>query len=333
MAPLDQQEPHTSPIPAGTLREKAKQAVLAALAYTFGALFLVLALAALIDSPLAALCMAGVGAVVFPPLARRIRARLGSGFTVRARTATALTLIVGFTVAAGTSDEAEPAESRVQDVERMQEEFEERRGELIATLRSHLVAGNYHAALGATNRFASADDAEFQALRDSATTLYQTAEAERRYAHLVEHVKTLPASDLEGNFRAYEELAGLRPDNTLYRERLATYAARKERAAKEASAEAAARAERLAYFGEKPVGSAWDGSYRVVKDYLKSAARDPDSVEIDSCTGVLEAQEGWVVGCDWRARNGFGGMNRESNWFVVRQGRVVEMKSAGAYRQ
>ena len=88
---------------------------------------------------------------------------------------------------------------------------------------------------------------------------------------------------------------------------------------------------RLANFGKQPVQSAWDGSYYVVENYLKRVAKDPDSVKIASCTKVMRNKDGWLVGCTWRARNGFGGMNAETNWFTIRNDSVVRMDKASAY--
>jgi len=95
----------------------------------------------------------------------------------------------------------------------------------------------------------------------------------------------------------------------------------------------AATAERRRRFGAPPQASAWDGTYREVKNYLRRMANDPESIEIDACTSVyFDSDEGWVVGCDYRGRNAFGGMIRQSNWFVIQNGTVVTMKEAGAYR-
>lgn len=94
---------------------------------------------------------------------------------------------------------------------------------------------------------------------------------------------------------------------------------------------AAARAERVRRFGEKPTQSAWDGSYMEVQFYLEDRAKDPGSVEIHRCTEVYHSESGWLVGCDWGARNGFGGMAREYNWFTIRHERVVAIHPPEQY--
>lgn len=100
---------------------------------------------------------------------------------------------------------------------------------------------------------------------------------------------------------------------------------------KELTAEEKAKAARVKKFGAMPEQSGWDGSYRVVNDYLKQVAKDPDSIEIEGCTAVSYADEGWLIGCDWRAKNSFGGYVRDYNWFVVRNRQVINMKPGTAY--
>lgn len=101
---------------------------------------------------------------------------------------------------------------------------------------------------------------------------------------------------------------------------------------KKTAAEVEAEA-RVAKFGAPPTASAWDGHYIEVETYLEGIARDPDSVEFDGCTKVYHTPDGWLVGCNWRARNGFGGMNRQANWFTVRNERVVAMHDYSAFKE
>jgi hypothetical protein len=89
-----------------------------------------------------------------------------------------------------------------------------------------------------------------------------------------------------------------------------------------------------AKFGKKPEASGWDGSYSEVKRYLEAAANDPDSIKIENCTRVsIDEKAGWVIGCDYRGKNKFGAVVRNSNWFVVKNKVVVKMLPPGAYKQ
>ncbi len=77
--------------------------------------------------------------------------------------------------------------------------------------------------------------------------------------------------------------------------------------------------------------SAWDGSYLPVTNYLETIANDPDSIDIDACTKVYYTTEGWLVGCDYRGRNAFGGIVRQSNWFTVVHNQVSAMHETDKY--
>jgi len=88
-----------------------------------------------------------------------------------------------------------------------------------------------------------------------------------------------------------------------------------------------------AKFGAKPDQSGWDGSYREVKRYLKKAANDPGSIKIETCTPVsYDEKVGWLVGCDYRGKNAFGALVKNSNWFAIRNGTVIKVLPAGSYK-
>ena len=91
-------------------------------------------------------------------------------------------------------------------------------------------------------------------------------------------------------------------------------------------------AERIAKFGEPPKNSEWDGSVKCVKDYLESVAKDPDSLKYEKWSQVFSSDDGWLVQCDFRAKNSFGAYERYVKWFVIRNGFVVDAKDGNAYR-
>ena len=85
-------------------------------------------------------------------------------------------------------------------------------------------------------------------------------------------------------------------------------------------------------FGSTPIQSGWDGSYREVEAFLKARANDPGSLKFEGCTGVsVDQKKGWVVGCDYRGKNAFGGLVLNSNWFVIKNGKVVSALPRTAY--
>ena len=83
--------------------------------------------------------------------------------------------------------------------------------------------------------------------------------------------------------------------------------------------------------GDEPVTNILDGSYSAVKTYLKDTLNDPDSLKFYNSTKPHFTGDGWVVGCDYGAKNDFGGMVRVQHWFVIQGGRVVAEKEMYQY--
>jgi len=152
----------------------------------------------------------------------------------------------------------------------------------------------------------------------------EAAQRKKQEAELLAKVKALPASPAVANRDAYAELCKLVPGNKLYQEKFALY----DRLTKK---EEQQFQERLERFGAVPIYNGWDGSYYEVKFYLKQVANDPDSIKLDGCSKVYGSDSGWLVACNYLGRNAFGGMIRKSNWFTIRNGRVVNMEPASAH--
>lgn len=90
---------------------------------------------------------------------------------------------------------------------------------------------------------------------------------------------------------------------------------------------------RIAMHGEPPENSAWDGSVRCVKRYLEKIVKDPDSLKFGDWGKVMyNDKDGWLVWCEYRAKNSFGGYVRRKKWFVIQNNRVIAMKDLGAYK-
>ncbi len=90
-------------------------------------------------------------------------------------------------------------------------------------------------------------------------------------------------------------------------------------------------AEREAKYGKAPY-KGFNGSVRIVKNYLRTIAKDPDGLEYDKWSSVYyNEDDGWIVYCVFRGKNSFGGYDKTANWFVIQHGQVVDMKEADAY--
>lgn len=105
-------------------------------------------------------------------------------------------------------------------------------------------------------------------------------------------LKTVPASDYDENLKWYQELAKISPENEEYGSKIAHYEAGKK------------RKERI-----EQCFSAWDGSHSGVVGVLMAGLRDPDSYEHISTFYGDDGENHIRVRMNYRARNGFGGMN------------------------
>ncbi|MEI7638499.1 MAG: zinc-ribbon domain-containing protein [Syntrophus sp. (in: bacteria)] len=139
------------------------------------------------------------------------------------------------------------------------------------------------------------------------------------------------------NLLTYKNLSDLEPDNKLYKNEYDFYKnkvdeRKKIEAEKKRLAEEKEK-KRLALFGPPPENSPWDGSVSCVKDYLRSVAKDPDSLVFEKWGKVAHNdKDGWLVWCDFRGKNSLGGFTRDVKWFVIRHNNVVAVKNFNAYQ-
>ncbi|XXJ19983.1 hypothetical protein ACR42D_10640 [Desulfovibrio caledoniensis] len=158
-------------------------------------------------------------------------------------------------------------------------------------------------------KYSDVDDADFKGLVNK-------IQADEDYLW----VKKLPASKIEANYNGYKALVALAPDNALYKQKMEHYGKMVRK-----------RMAFISTLGPKPTASAWDGHYYEVERYLKSRLKDPGSLEWNGCTEVYTNNLGWLVGCQYRAKNSFGGYVIEQYWFTIKNGRVVKMEPASTY--
>lgn len=83
--------------------------------------------------------------------------------------------------------------------------------------------------------------------------------------------------------------------------------------------------------GDEPETSAWDGSVKEVKDYLRPRMKDEDSLKILETWAPKKINvagvEYWGVRCRWKAKNSFGAYDTRDDVFFIRGGRVVDVHS------
>lgn len=243
-------------------------------------------------------------------------------------------------VLAGDVDELEKLKKKNTEM------FRNDRNQILSDAAKYISLKDYGSALSLTNRYLVSGDEELQNLHNAALqgigrdhekrkTLKERAEKKKKVAAILLELKSIPASQYKKNMVLYKQLTELVPDSKLYATKLASYTAkekaRDEKELVEQARKSAVKERRVAKFGKPPTQSQWDGSYFPVNQYLKRIANDPDSIEIDGCTKVFYTDAGWLVGCDYRGRNAFGGMIRQSNWYTIVYDRVVEMHDLSAF--
>lgn len=85
-------------------------------------------------------------------------------------------------------------------------------------------------------------------------------------------------------------------------------------------------------FGEKPKPSIYDGSIKIVKDYITTIAKDPDSVKYEKWSDIsYHDTDGWIVKVKYRGKNSFGGYVINCNSFTIKFSKVTSMKPCNAY--
>tara|TARA_R110001606_G_scaffold345151_2_gene493966 strand:- start:29460 stop:30326 length:867 start_codon:yes stop_codon:yes gene_type:complete len=234
------------------------------------------------------------------------------------------------------------AEARQEDVDY----FNSNKSKIISSASSALADEKYQTVIRQTGKYLPANDAELNEIyRKAKKALDEMARVEKekkeklqreaKTKELLNKLKRVPASEFKENKKLYQQLVRLNPGDAKYKQKFDYYShkldEKLENEKREQEKLKKERESRIAKFGEPPTRSAWDGSYYAVERHLKRVANDPDSIEIDGCTKVYHTKKGWLVGCDYRGRNGFGGMVRQSNWFTIVYNQVIEMHDATAY--
>jgi uncharacterized protein (UPF0297 family) len=315
-----------------------------ALGWVFGVLFGLAGVSSLAESPLGGICFIAISLLLLPPARKAIYSKTNIALTPKMRAISIFILFVafGFFVEQSQTKKAEEspahiAEQRAQQKIKEQQEnaeyFNNNREEILASISAALAEKKYKAAISQSKKYLATNDAELTDMHNQAKNAFN----EIIKNEILEKLKTVPASEFKENKDLYFQLTKLDPDNSKYQSKLEHYSKKlsekqeKERQEKEKKEKE--QEMRIAKFGEPPTQSAWDGSYYAVERYLKKVANDPDSIKMDGCTNVYQTESGWLVGCNYRGRNAFGGMIRQSNWFTIIHDQVIQMHDSDAYKQ
>jgi len=78
--------------------------------------------------------------------------------------------------------------------------------------------------------------------------------------------------------------------------------------------------------GEEPKQSEFDGSVKIVKDYIKNNANDASSIKFLEWSKVSPMGDFWVVRAKYKGNNALGGTVTENKWFYIQNSEVVKTK-------
>lgn len=78
--------------------------------------------------------------------------------------------------------------------------------------------------------------------------------------------------------------------------------------------------------GNQPSQSEWDGSVKVVADYIKTNSKDASSVKFLEWSKVSPFDEFWIVRCKFKGTNSIGAVVTENKWFYIQNDKVVKTK-------
>jgi hypothetical protein len=210
-------------------------------------------------------------------------------------------------------DETKGARRETQTAETKLAEYRSQQDELLRTLDRLIAEKKWDEAVQKASAYKELDAPELQAR-------YKKA----REMQLADQVKSVPSDNLAINLAIYKELSELNPEEPRYRQRYQHYQSKLDERKKQTEAF-------VAKYGRAPIRSSWDGSNSRVERYLKQVLRDPNSLAMDNCSEPHASDDGWIMLCSYRAKNGFGGMNKEAKWFVFRNEEIVAYREPTYY--
>jgi len=328
------------------------------LSWSFGIFFVALSLATAMSSIPASIAYLLIALFLLPPSRKFAYSKTKKEVPIKARGIIITSLAIASLFLLGMSDEIRKEEMRTQaDKERAEkiafarqkniDYFNQHSSSILEEIKTAIADKKFNKVLQLSSKYLPSNNKELSSLHSKATLELKIiadakkeadAKAERikKTKDILAILKRIPSSQYKDNMGLYKKLVAYNPNNKKYKEKLEYYSKKVQKQEIEEQAKQekvkAERAARIAKFGEAPIRSAWDGSYSAVERYLEKVANDPDSIKVDNCTGVSYTKKGWLVGCDYRGRNGFGGMVKQSNWFTIAHNRVIKVDEASAYR-
>lgn len=297
--------------------------------WALGLFFILVGVASVVGAaPLSGLCLLLLGAIFLPVTRDWINSRLGS-IEAKYYQMIGTGLFVASMLVIQFESSAEREAREVAEAEKMKElaakgrqvnidKFAKEKESILMHLETLYVQERYQDILDESQRYTLTEDASLIKIRSDAKAKLKKIADQKRTAELLAKVRGLKDTDLIALKDAYVELSRLNPLNAEYVEKRTHFSAKVQ--------EIQDKQEKwVKLYGEPPKQYSYHGPYYQVTSYLERIANDPDSIDVESCTQVYMGDDGWVVGCTYRGKNGFGGLIRKSSWFTLINGRVVDM--------
>lgn len=126
---------------------------------------------------------------------------------------------------------------------------------------------------------------------------------QRDETYYLDQINSTSKDDIDNLAKIYAKLAVLRPENFEYVAKRNDYQWMIKN--------------RDLPFGPKPKYPEAE-----VNSYLRQIMNDPDSLQIQKCSDPFTSPDGWVIGCEYRGKNPFGGMILKKSLFIINNGRM-----------
>lgn len=310
------------------------------------ALFGLIGLTLIFSVPISGICYLLVAAIFAPPITETLREKFNITLSGKVKTLVTLLLFIGALIAPTYQAKNELVTLRAEQAaeEKNQKEivlseklakFKNEKEMIFASIREHSSNGNHTKALALSKEYEFVGDSDLVTVTEDVKRVQFEDKKKRETEKILTRLKTIPATNIETNRNLYQELITYHPSNSTYQSKFDKYNGlvkqKEEKIRREKEKKQKEYSQYISKYGEKPAQSKWDGSYRAVEKYLKATANDPSSIDISGCTEVYKNKTGWLVGCDFRGKNAFGGLVRNSNWFTIAHGQVINVESGDSY--
>lgn len=203
--------------------------------------------------------------------------------------------------------------------------FKENKEKIIQEIKDLSKKQDHINALKLIGKYSAINDKDLIHLQKNISLDINQKAKKEKEKRLLEELKSISPTTIDRKNEIYKELSYMYPDNKKYIKEVAYYE-------KEIQKQKIEIEKENKIFGIQPIKN-YENIYIEVKDYLKQNMHDPSSLEFKSCTDVFrKSEKGWMVACQYRGKNAYGATVINTNWFIIRQGKVINVESIDKYK-